>query len=189
MAKLNVNYANLNEGFPGEALRALTGMPTSYYGGSRKHNMSNDDLYDLLTDSQKENFPMVAGTGGHTSYNLVPGHAFTILGTQTITNKDGDVVERLVKMRNPWGKFMYTGPWSGHSDYWTDYYKDQVDGYKDDDEGIFFMPLDIWRTEYEAFTICHYRDDWNTHELTGEHSIYESNSQEQEWIKFHNPVV
>jgi|APSaa5957512535_1039671.scaffolds.fasta_scaffold117950_2 hypothetical protein len=42
MAKLNVNYANLNEGFPGEALRALTGMPTSYYSGNRLNRMTDD---------------------------------------------------------------------------------------------------------------------------------------------------
>ena len=88
---------------------------------------------------------MVAGTGGHTEYNLVSGHAFTILGTQVIYGSDGNVVERLVKMRNPWGKFMYTGPWSGHSGDWTEAYKAQVHDWKDDNEGIFFMPLDIWR--------------------------------------------
>ena len=122
MAKLNVNYANLNGGFPGEALRALTGMPTSYYGGSRKRDLSDDELFDLLTDSQRKNYPMVAGTGGHTEYHLVHGHAFTILGTQIIKLDDGSE-QKLVRMRNPWGKFMYTGPWSGHSGYWKESYK------------------------------------------------------------------
>jgi hypothetical protein len=28
-AKLNINYTGLNEGTPGEALRALSGMPVS----------------------------------------------------------------------------------------------------------------------------------------------------------------
>jgi len=119
---------------------------------------------------------MVAGTGGHTSYNLVSGHAFTILGTQVIHDHSGNVVERLVKMRNPWGKFMYTGPWSGHSGDWTAYYKSQVSDWRDDNEGIFFMPLDIWRQEYQAFTICHYNEGWATSSITGEHDVYESNA-------------
>lgn len=123
MAKLNVNYANLNEGYPGEALRALTGMPTSFYSGHRKESMSNDEVFDLLHDSEMKNYPMVAGTGSSTFDNLVAGHAYTILGTQIIYDNGGNVVERLVRMRNPWGKFMYTGPWSGHSDDWTPAYK------------------------------------------------------------------
>lgn len=33
-AKLNVNYTGLNSGTPGEALRALTGMPVSAHNSS-----------------------------------------------------------------------------------------------------------------------------------------------------------
>ena len=81
MAKLNVNYANLNLGFPGEAFRALTGMPTSYYGEERMSRMTKNELFDLLTNSSLKNYPMVAGTGGYTQYNLVSRHAYAILGT------------------------------------------------------------------------------------------------------------
>lgn len=81
MAKLNVNYANINSGFPGEALRALTGMPSSYYSGNRLDNMTNDQLFDLMTDGMNKNYPMVGGTDGHTINNLVDGHAYTVLGT------------------------------------------------------------------------------------------------------------
>jgi hypothetical protein len=81
MAKLNVNYSNINLGFPGEALRALTGMPTSYYGGARKSRLSQDELFDLITDAAAKNYPMVAGTSDTTAYGLVKDHAFTTLGT------------------------------------------------------------------------------------------------------------
>ena len=46
-AKLNVNYANLNDGTPGEALKALTGMPTTGYTIERK---SLSYIWETITD-------------------------------------------------------------------------------------------------------------------------------------------
>lgn len=46
MAKLNVNYTNLDLGFPGQAMRALTGKPsTNHYGAT----MTNDELWEIAT--------------------------------------------------------------------------------------------------------------------------------------------
>ena len=98
-------------------------MVWSKYDKDGNGVLDRDEVFDLLHDSEMKNYPMVAGTGSSTFDNLVAGHAYTILGTQIIYDNGGNVVERLVRMRNPWGKFMYTGPWSGHSDDWTPAYK------------------------------------------------------------------
>jgi len=42
--------------------------------------------------------------------NVVPGHAFTLLGAVEETF-DG-VPVKLIKVRNPWGSEKYTGPYS-----------------------------------------------------------------------------
>jgi hypothetical protein len=48
-------------------------------------------------------------------HNIVTGHAYTILGVHTFS--DG---VKAIKIRNPWGSEMYTGP-AGDTDtaFWT----------------------------------------------------------------------
>jgi hypothetical protein len=116
MAKLNVNYANLNAGTPGEALSYLTGAPYSSWDSK---NVTNEKLWDIVTRGQKNNWPMVGGTGNTPANNVAPGHAETLLGGLTLLNADGSEHVKLIKMRNPWGKYQYSGPWSRHSNLWT----------------------------------------------------------------------
>lgn len=123
MAKLNVNYANMAGGFPEQALKTMSGYPALMYRSTSLANMSDDELFNLIAAADKKNYPMVAGSGRNPSYGLVKGHAFSVLGTQIIKNEYGYEVAKLIKMRNPWGKFEYYGPWSGKSGKWTSYYK------------------------------------------------------------------
>ena len=69
---------------------------------------------------------MVAGCS-HEHANLVTGHAYTLLGIQEL-KKGGKVVQQLIKLRNPWGKENYTGPWNDNDTKWTADYKKQAGG-------------------------------------------------------------
>lgn len=51
-------------------------------------------------------------------YNLIAGHAYGILDALCLTT-NGACVNKLIKMRNPWGNSKYTGPWSETSTLWT----------------------------------------------------------------------
>jgi hypothetical protein len=44
-AKVNMNYTGLNSGDPGEALRALTGMPVSAHSSKI---MTDDELWEIV---------------------------------------------------------------------------------------------------------------------------------------------
>jgi len=55
---------------------------------------------------------MACGTGNTAPTGLVAGHAYTLLGVQTITSGTGSVLARLYKVRNPWSSDVYTGKWS-----------------------------------------------------------------------------
>ena len=48
-------------------------------------------------------------------YGLVHEHAYTLLGVVELSNG-----VRLVKLRNPWGNELYTGPWFDGDPQWTD---------------------------------------------------------------------
>jgi hypothetical protein len=66
-------------------------------------------------------------------------------------------------MRNPYGLSMYSGPWSKGSSEWTEKWKKQVD-WADDDDGIFYIPVHVFKEHFADLTICHY-DDWKTSTL------------------------
>lgn len=75
------------------------------------------------------------------------GHAYSVLRAVTY---DG---ERLVMVKNPWGKVEWTGPWSDGSKEWSEQALHDL-GYKFGNEGIFWMPysdflerfVQLWRT-------------------------------------------
>jgi hypothetical protein len=66
---------------------------------------------------------MVGWTGEDPADGVAKGHAETLLGGLELKNPDGSVHARLIKMRNPWGYYVYRGPWSAKSDLWTPEFK------------------------------------------------------------------
>jgi len=50
---------------------------------------------------------MMAGSNNVKMFGLPGAHAYTLMGTATLS--DGT---KLLKMRNPWGSEVYTGPYS-----------------------------------------------------------------------------
>ena len=67
------------------------------------------------------------------------GHAFTVLEAKELSNG-----VKLIKVRNPWGKEKYHGPWSDRSDKWTNALKDEVDLVVDNQDGIFWTDIDTY---------------------------------------------
>ena len=51
-----------------------------------------------------------AGTQKDPPDQLVGGHAYTVLGVMSGDGESG--LPKLIKLRNPWGKQQYNGPWS-----------------------------------------------------------------------------
>ena len=91
---------------------------------------------------------------------MVQGHAYTVLGVETIGN------HRLIKMRNPWASELYHAAWCDGCPEWNDISqadKDRV-GYTNNDDGVFFMPLSLY---FSTFTWTHF-----THDVTDWHSSY-----------------
>jgi calpain-15 len=47
-------------------------------------------------------------------------------------------IERLVQLRNPWGKGEWKGDWSDQSPYWTPQMKKEL-YWESADDGVFYM--------------------------------------------------
>ena len=50
----------------------------------------------------------------HMNIGLVESHTYAILGVFDIG------IDRLIRIRNPWGSFEWNGRWSDTSNVWTD---------------------------------------------------------------------
>ena len=110
------------------------------------------------------NYPMVCSSNpgsdtNQSSSGVVQGHAYTLLGV-VILNFQGQSI-RLVQLRNPWGKGQFKGSWSDSDPNWN--YVDPAEkariGFNlDKEDGIFFIPFEIFWQEYRSITIAEVND-------------------------------
>ena len=56
------------------------------------------------------------------SVGLVDAHAYSLIKAREIKTKTGGT-ERILLVRNPWGKKEWNGDWSDNSKKWNDYTK------------------------------------------------------------------
>ncbi|XP_033762963.1 calpain-2 catalytic subunit-like isoform X2 [Pecten maximus] len=78
---------------------------------------------------------------------LVGGHAYSLTGTAMGNDT------QLIRVRNPWGKHEWTGPWSDGSSEWSSVPEGAVQRANVDD-GEFYMSLDDFMTYFSDVTIC-----------------------------------
>lgn len=135
---------------------------------------------------------MVGGTYSKDSANdVADGHAETCLGSLILKNADGTEHAKLIKMRNPWGSYVYDGPWSRKSDLWTDDFKKQAGftdaNFTDGDDGIFYTPLEDWTTEFQNLWVAH-TADWKVNSVEGKISKYKTSKNVFELVTLTNPI-
>ena len=91
---------------------------------------------------------MTCGTSGYgddskqNRVGLAMSHAYTVLGVVEVTDANRKST-RLVKLRNPWGKETYKGPWCDSCHEWSAETEEQA-GLQKSDDGIFFIPIHIY---------------------------------------------
>ena len=135
-AKINGCYAKVGTGgLPNEVFDICSEAYNEYI---LIKNKNKDLLWTEILEEEKKNYMMTAGTTKNTNnfklekIGLTPGHAYTVLGVLEI-NK-----EKVIKLRNPWGNFEFTGDWSDYSSKWTEELKKKYEFNKKND-GMFYM--------------------------------------------------
>ena len=91
---------------------------------------------------------------------IVQGHAYTFL-TATTINFQGRQ-ERIVQLRNPWGKGESKGRWSDNDPNWnyiSASEKQRINFHKDANDGIFYMTWDDFIHEFRALTVAEINDN------------------------------
>lgn len=178
-AKVHGGYMNIDGGLIREALRDLTGAPCKSYFSRLD---SPDVHWKRILEGEDNEWIMCAGSGdlagtGNDARDKRTGlsgnHAYSLLAAYELENQGGGRYrlvshkekgssrnERIVKMRNPWGKGEWTGSWSDndHSK-WTPQMK-QLLNHSGEDDGIFFMPYKDFLKYFHDYQICFYEDEY-----------------------------
>ena len=109
---------------------------------------------------------MTAGTSGDVTnldleeVGLTPGHAYSFLNIYKVNT--GNEIERVVKLRNPWGNGEYNGAWSDSSKKWTESTKKQCDFKENRDDGVFYMAFDDFIKYYVTMGIAKLQHGYKT---------------------------
>ncbi|XP_078063009.1 calpain-1 catalytic subunit-like [Mustelus asterias] len=105
---------------------------------------------------------------------LVKGHAYSVTGVKEVAYRGK--MERLIRIRNPWGQVEWTGAWSDNSSEWNHIDEDERDGMVKMEDGEFWMAFSEFLRQFSQLEICNLTPDtleddmlkkWNTAVFNG----------------------
>ena len=160
-AKLYGNYENLNGGHSSEALVDLTGGSVEYI--EKIDKMDEEELYQLVKTAISEQGSLLTAAiqSSHIEAKradgLVVGHAYSVTKIACFRMSDdeqGTCVHRLIRLRNPWGRCEWNGPFCDSDPRWGDAGADGDYDKTNDLNGEFWMPFKDFASIFTKTEIC-----------------------------------
>jgi hypothetical protein len=155
-AKVYGGYMNIGSGgMCSNALSDITGAPCNHINLSTPEELKT--AWENASSGDRLGFIMNASSKGQgetkNANGIIAGHAYTL---QSVYELNG---EKLLKLRNPWGKGEWTGAWGDNSNKWTNELKLQV-GWTAADDGTFYIGWNDFLANFDGISICHYKYDY-----------------------------
>jgi calpain-15 len=166
-AKMYGSYAKIEAGLAREALHDLSGAPTRYYLTDQITEKEKTKLWHDVMEGELRNFCMTCGSMDSDDgkdnvceeLGLVLSHAYSLLAAKEIPGKYG-ALEKVVQLRNPWGKTEWKGSWADGASEWTPEAK-KAFHIVDRDDGVFCMAFNDFVKYFSDVQICKIHDDYH----------------------------
>ncbi|KAL7792578.1 hypothetical protein V8C37DRAFT_379921 [Trichoderma ceciliae] len=161
-AKAHGDYAAIEGGYGGEGIEDLTGgvaseifttdiLDKEYFWKEELLKVNQDFLFGCSTG--------VWGVNWGERKGILELHSYSI---QRAVDIDG---KRLLRLKNPWGKGEWKGPWSDGSKEWTPEWLEKL-GHRFGDDGDFWIAYEDLLQKYQAFERTRLFDDtWRVSQI------------------------
>uniref|UniRef100_A0A8B9F7N6 Calpain 8 n=1 Tax=Amazona collaria TaxID=241587 RepID=A0A8B9F7N6_9PSIT len=161
-AKLNGSYEALTGGSTIEGFEDFTGGISEFYELRR----APSNLYQIIQKALRAgsllgcsiDITSASEIEAITSLKLVKGHAYSVTGAEEVYYRGR--LEKLVRLRNPWGEVEWTGAWSDNAPEWNyidPKQKQALD--KQVDDGEFWMAFSDFQRQFTRLDICNLTPD------------------------------
>ncbi|KAK6290887.1 hypothetical protein J4Q44_G00387110 [Coregonus suidteri] len=178
-AKLSGSYEALSGGSTTEGFEDFTGGVAEMY----ELRKAPKDLYRIIGKALERGSLLGCSIDITSAFDmeavtfkkLVKGHAYSVTGLKQVDFRGR--MERLIRIRNPWGQVEWTGAWSDNSSEW-----DAIDPTEREDmnchmeDGEFWMSFQEFLRQFSRLEICNLTADalsddsqsfWNTIKFDG----------------------
>lgn len=212
-AKLHGCYKALIGGFVHYGIADMTGycprlivLKEGLVGYAQK--FSKDDIWNLLKQYVSKDWDCLLGCSiqsnakdskeENVGFGLLNGHAYSFLGLGEV-NLGKDKI-KLVKLRNPWGRGEWEGPYGDRSDEREKFNKEIDEVFNKNErkqeqidinfnDGTFLMPYDAWFERFtNLFIAINFPSTWTGKKTQGKWSGDQGGNREQgTWIS--NPKI
>ncbi|XP_066474807.1 calpain-2 catalytic subunit [Tiliqua scincoides] len=161
-AKLNGSYEALSGGSTTEGFEDFTGGIAEWY----ELKKAPPNLFKIIQKALQKgsllgcsiDITSAAETEAVTTQKLVKGHAYSVTGAEEVNFRG--TMQKLIRIRNPWGEVEWTGKWNDNCPSWNNVdpkVRERLTRRHED--GEFWMAYSDFLRHYSRLEICNLTPD------------------------------